>query len=275
MNSYSNTAEKKYYQGSSIHAFQCGVIVRAVRSILSASTLGSLESSCLIFLTDLNLSGFFRIEVEGESVKRMFGHGVKRELMLKMRSCANCYDLCQKVLREDGFLSIKTGNTYFLVDTHSVHGDFVDILQDNLLLFVDSVQSWCNKHITHINVHQQHQTAKDQLSNKLRESIRGIVTANKQLIQNYHTISEDLLSNLIARFPSLALEADQEEMVLDIINQSISKQVDIIQGQIESNQDLCNLLTEAIESLSKDEVKEIQMASNDVESFGGPAIELF
>lgn len=228
-----------------------------------------------MFLSDLDLSGFFRIEVEGESVKRMFGQGVKRELMYKMRACINCYDPCQKVLREDGFLSIKTGNTYFLVDTHNVQEEFADILQDNLTLFVDSVQSWCNKQITHLNVHKQHQTAKDQLANKLRESISGITTANKQLIQNYHTISEDLLSNLIARFPSLALEADQEEMVLDIINISIAKQVDIIQGQIESNQELCNLLREAIESLAIDEVKEIQMASNDVENFEGPAVELF
>ncbi len=255
------------FHDASLRAFQCGVIVRSSKNIIAANSLDNITNICKCFFDELDLSGYFRISMDDEISKSMFGKGISRIAADTLKN--NTQTGNQKVLLQDGFLIVNTSSTYFFLSTEKLSASYIDILKDNLVFFVDVIEAWCINHLQKKSMHRDFECARSNLTDKLKDSVRGIATANKYLIENYYSMSEDLLTSLVVRFPTLALEADQEEMILDIINLAINKQLGAILHQIESNNKLCDVIGETFDTLT-----DIAKDEDSFDSFSGQSCEL-
>lgn len=255
------------FHDASLRAFQCGIIVRSSRNIIAANSLDKITSICKSFFDELDLSGFFKMTMDDEIARSMFGQGISRAAASKLKNKAESKK--QKLLLFEGFLIINTPSTCFVLNTEKLDCRYIDTLQDNLMFFVDSIEAWCINYLQKKNMHRDFDYARSNMSDKLKESVTGIATANKYLIENYYSISEDLLSDLVVSFPTLALEADQEEMILDIINHSIKKQLGAILSQIESNNKICDVIGETFDTLT-----DIAQEAENFDSFVEQSCEL-
>lgn len=255
------------FRDATLRAFQCGIIVRSSRNIIAANSLDKITSICKSFFDELDLSGFFKMTMDDEISRSMFGTGISRVAASKLKNRAESKK--QKVVIYEDFLIINTPNTCFVLNTENLDCNYIDTMKDNIMFFVDSIEAWCINYIQKKSMHRDFDCARSSMSGKLKESVSGIATANKYLIENYYSISEDLLSDLVVSFPTLALEADQEEMILDIINHSIKKQLGAILSQIESNNKICDVIGETFDTLT-----DIAQEEEKFDSYVGQSCEL-
>ncbi len=267
MTELSGQLDLSVFRDATLRAFQCGIIVRSSRNIIAANSLEKITCICKSFFDELDLSGYFKMSMDDETSKSMFGKGISRAAANKLKNKTESNK--QKVLIYEGFLIINTENTCFVLSTEKLDCSYIATLQDNLMFFVDSIEAWCINHLQKKSMHRDFDSARSNLTDKLKESVHGIATANKYLIENYYAMSEDLLTSLVVRFPTLALEADQEEMILDIINLAIKKQLGAILHQIESNNKLCDVIGETFDTLT-----DIAQDEDKFDSFVGQSCEL-
>lgn len=257
-------------------AFQYGMIARVTREIINTTSKEKLTVHCKRFFSNLNLPAYLKFHVAKETTRCEFGDGLNKAVALKLQQFLANGSLTGKVIRDSDLLVIRTKNIFVLIDTSNHDARMVDILQDSLVIFVDTLQSWTDNVNQQALLREQYQATKAVLMEKIRASIFGITLANKQLIQNYYNTTEALLSSLVTSFSTLGLEVDQEEAVLDLVDKASKNQFAALKDQMDTNSRLVDILKETIETLDA-EVEgdpEAKSASDD-EFDSGEAVQLF
>lgn len=229
------------------NAHQCGTLSRASRALIQCTNAQTANRIIEQTLNELNLTGFYKLAIGEQTYHRQFGDLV---ITYDDPSIAGQIESASKVCQVEGFLILKTEDILLVVKfDEDVAVEMIDMFKDNLVIFIDTVQTW-------VSQYQDTEDHKNEIfheklfsADKLNEILGYLKIYNAHLIESNRAIYKELLSSMAGQFPILGLEGDQEEAILDIIDSAHSKQEQILDAQVHYNDDLRNILSDLIGSL--------------------------
>lgn len=237
-----------------------GLSVRLSRNLMRTQSAAKALELSQQYLDNLHLSGFIRF-LEGDMRQAAkFGNTISRELLQDVktiRACAACKD---KIGIEKEFIIIKSSLSFIFISRQDLSVEKIDKLQDILAVFIDTLDAWLENYLM-----------RSELSSTLQGSLQSLVQSSSELILCHANASEELMSAMIAKFPVLGLQADQEDYILDIIKHAMDKHIQLIENQIKKNGTLGDTLIESVDALNNsDEYVSLENLMDDDSS-----VELF
>lgn len=236
-----------HYKCLQSNAHQCGLLTRASRALFHCR---SLDQAVRIFgdtLFELGLSGCFSIGDEARrSQAHVFGDKLSKETFDEMLQ--QCTD-AEKVCVVGSCLMVRTKDLKLLGCMALDDAIVRDLIQDNLAIFCDSFQAWLDRFLEDENKEQRTYHDRLRYADKMNEILGCISRFNLHLIEGNRDIYQDLLSALIAKFPSLGLEADQEETILNLIEGAKNRQEKHLIMQLKYNDDLKEIISTSVENI--------------------------
>lgn len=253
-------------------AYICGQIAHTTRSLLQSNTQSEVLHHCKSFFSHLNLSGFFKITTHKNKDNCFFGAGLKKKHLLQLQTFMVC---SHKINNNGQLLSIKMPSVNVLLDIESFSDAYKDVLLDNIAIFVDSVQAWCDNFNEKFTLlHSIHQEKSQQVV-QLKQAYETIKKNGSNLTESHNLMRQNLMCELVASFPTMALEQDQEEKILSHVEHCCEEHKETLQSQLDANQRMCFMLDNTMDMLLNCELLE-QLESKPVVDFDNDAdVELF
>lgn len=241
--------------------FLFGLNARVSSSLIHAGNLiDSIEISKR-YLEEMELKGFLRVCVNQECHTNVFGDNFSSKAFSQIAKKEDLFNKHDKILMVGDFLIIKSPQLILAVEFDNRTREDADIFQDLLVIYTDNLEGWlCNYGL------------KKSLSFNLNRSLQDIIQASQELIEKYISESDELVYDIMARFPTLGLESDQEEMILDIIRDSSKKQLNLLENEIQRNSKFGDILIESVRLLEDAHTKKTE---NQFETHNQSSVDLF
>ena len=245
-NTTSMTIEQKHYNTLQANAHQCGLLNRASRLLLQSKNLHQAAEVLQSTLEDFPLSGYVKLFTHSKNLVRKFGQGIPRRDFATIR---DSFKSNNKIQVRNEHLLIQTANTQLIVKLEAKLLAYSGLVQDNLAIYCDTLQAWVEAYQAKRQLQQQQLQERLSSAQQLQDLVHCLTKLNGHLLQNHQLIVQELLSALLAQFPTLALQADQEEAILDVVNRSLNKQGQLLDAQVQNNNETKVTLNRAIASL--------------------------
>lgn len=235
-----------YYRCTQLNAHQSGILNRASRELIQSDTLAEANTVLTSTLNELHLSGCFQVFWGSDRAFSKFGDGIQK---------SECHELFkirksgQKIIWVDDYFVFNTHCLYLVANLKGQEPVAVDLLKDNITIFCDSFGAWVQLHHDKAIEREISTLEKLKAADKMNEILNCLTRLNTHLIEGNRQIFQNLLSGLVSQFPRLALEGDQEDAILDIIELAKDRQQANLSAQIQYNDDLKTVLSEAIGTL--------------------------
>jgi hypothetical protein len=244
-----------------------GSIARFSRAIMETHCLKTFSKHVRNLLSESDTSGLLRFRLPNEQSKHVVNKGVKRRLLSQLQELITTQD---KIARTTDLLQFNTQYTYLVIDIEDKADYQQDLLVDNLALLVDTIDLWLQNFIDTQDKFEALKADNQKHAVQIEQSITLIDQSNQNLSQSYQTLIHDILCRLTSQFPTMALEHDQEEMILKLVESECLKHRTVIDAQKQQNEEVKQLLQSAIEQLNQsfeNQVKEHTTAQQSVELF--------
>lgn len=216
-----------------------GLNARFTRKLMSTYSAEQALELSKKYLEDIGLSGYIRL-LRGDARNAVkFGQQISRVSLKEIFSGNFCMKENEKICIEDDFIIIKTPLTFLFICRKNLNNLSVDKLQDVLAIFIDTVDTWLDDHIIRY-----------ELSNTLQCSMIELIEESAELLNYHHTASDELLSDIDALFPTLGLQQDQEDIILQTIKSALNKHMHQIGKQIQKNNALGETLLNSVDALN-------------------------
>lgn len=249
------------YQQCLRQQYLYGLNARSTANLIHAHTLQDMITICERYFKEMDLRGFFRVCVNDECHTKKFGLEKASTNYSRMAKIAEALTQDQKIIVTDEFLIINAEMLLLTVEVDDQVQSDVSIYQDLLVIFTDTLEGWLTNY-----------GLKKLLSKNLNRSLQDIIQASQDLIEKYIAESDELLYGIIARFPTLGLEIDQEEMILDVIRDSSRRQLSLLENEIQRNSKFGDILIESVKAL--EDVKNKKSVTN-IEEQNNASVDLF
>ena len=219
------------------HQFQLGAINRATRQLISAHTHTDVIQIMIQLCENLGLSGFVYMSGFNFRKAKKIGSGLPRN---KIRSVMELLQQLQKIALCGSMLCFKYDDITLVV--HNTNHDSAqdDLLQDDMAIFIDSLDIWLKKHNSRLETEAL-------IQQQLSEFRRTLLYDQKLMNSHRDVIINQLLTDMATILPMLGLEQDQEEEIYNAIEPIVCSMSQSQEDQASSNQDflqiVSNLLT--------------------------------
>ncbi len=250
MLSHSHAETNGAIHASYLNAHQCGVLNRISRSILAATNPEEIINIVASAAESLSLSGCCKIEALEQRLSVKFGRGFSRSQCTELVYLTNCQG---KVVATDHFLFFTTDNVFIVIDTCDLTELESELFKDNLTIFSDTLQTWIEQYSYQNKIQQRAKQERLMAADQMNDILTCLTRLNENLLGTHVHITEELISELVAKFPTMALEIDQEDNILNIVDTSVKKHQGIIDAQIKQNNDLKLIMAGAIEALTQEQ----------------------
>ena len=241
--------DKDHFDTILNNAYQCGVVSRSSKLLMCCKLSDELSEVFLEALVTFGVSGIFKLYFEDAEYVRVVGKGIPKHIFKEIEALPESQD---KVSETQHLMAFTTKNVKLVIATTTLNSQQTGLYKDNLMQLVDAIQAWVENYHFDRSTKQQHVNDKVVSAERLHEVVHCLNKLNLHLIESNRQISQDLYSNLIAKFPMLALEADQEESILDIMKDALDRQDVLMKAQVHHNDELKDILKQAINSLVED-----------------------
>jgi phosphotransferase system IIB component len=233
-------------------AFQLGVFSRASRLLMRCDEFDGFWPCVQETLKEVGLSGSIKFHC-GDLVRYgTFGCGISPTVLHSLR----CMDRCQaKICSNNEFLIYNSDHVLLIVDTKGSDAADLDLMIDNLTIYMDTIQNWLDHHERLCTEREEIRKERIKVSINLDSFIQCITRLSEHLIHTQQAVNEELISQLIAVFPVLGMEADQEEVILNIVNDARAKERALLDQQLCQNNELRTVMKQAIDALTADNLR--------------------
>lgn len=214
------------------HQFQLGAINRATRQLISAHAYTDLINIIDQLSCNLNLSGFLYLSGFQFRKAKKIGSGLPRN---QIRSVMELLNQPHKIAVMDSLFCFKYNGITLVVHQPTPSGEPHDLLQDDMAIFIDSVEIWLQKHDARMETEEliQHQ---------LNEFQRTLLHDQKLMNSHRDVIVNRLLTDMASILPMLGLEQDQEEEIYNAIEPIVHSMSQSLEDQASSNQDFMQIV---------------------------------
>lgn len=243
-----------------------GQLCQFSRALLQSGDLDAALKQANNLLLNIGASGFIRLSCATDSKRSFFNQGVSRQDLLSLQSLAARSD---KICCDHQLLQIKTLHVYLVVEVSKLQPYQKDILTDHLAIFVDTLDAWLQLYEQKAHHEQDRLQQNNHHAQLLHQSISQLEQISDNLKMSYQQLIQELLCNFTRHFPTMALEHDQEELILAIAEHECDKHASAVSKQLSENRSLIALLNATAQQLTQTEEQQDKMLSN------GQSIELF
>ncbi len=223
-----------------------GVIARSCQQVVAATTLPEISQLIVEMFSELGISGLLRLQIKEEKLSQSFGESLRKSNLKKLLESNQQQ---QKVYQSCNITVIQDDSVIFLIEDASVR--YNHHLIDVMTSYIDIIQSWCNNYSHLRNIEQELFGERQKLINHIKQMQSKFDLVESQIDEIQEEVVEEILGNLMQAFPTLGLEADQENLILDIFHTSFNKQIKIFKNQMDLRLLIKNLLDNAILTLNK------------------------
>ena len=229
------------------NAYQLGIITRVTRRIVRCQSVRDICRVIEEAANQFNVSGCFRVICAGEQNSCRFGDGISRSHCLQLADIGECN---HKLQSNDGYSVFKTDHLLLVLLTAGMSETDVDILKDNITILIDTIHFWLQNHERIVVKERESQAAKLVVADKMNGIAGTMLRFSQHLIENHRRLCHDLLSDLLVNLPSLGLEVDQEESMINLVGYANEEHGKLINLQIAHNEEMRIVMTEAAQLLA-------------------------
>lgn len=191
------------------------------------------------YLGGLSLSGYLRFLVGDARRPTTFGNKISRHFVHEICAIKPHLASDEKICIAEDFVIIKSRMSFIFLCRKELDAQRLDKLQDILAVLLDTIDAWLDNYML-----------RKEISLVLQNSLSDLISSSSELLNQHRSASDDLLSSMIVRFPILGLQADQENMILDILNVAAEKHIELIEKQIKKNNSLGDILISSVDMLN-------------------------
>ena len=218
--------------------YQLGAINRATRQLIIAHQYDDLLEVIQQLCVSLGLSGFLFLNGHDFRAIRKIASGLPRN---QIRTLARVLTNADKVT-VDGHLFAFQYQGLSLIVHHDTKANSTDLIQDDLVLFLDSADIWLQKH----NAYQQTEAM---LKLRLTDCQQALLQDQKLLGSQRESIVNKMLTDIARIFPTLGLEPDQEEEIYNAVDPIVRAMSLALDNQANSNRGLCDIVEHLLQHL--------------------------
>ena len=218
--------------------FQLGAINRATRQLISAHHYDELVEVIQQLCTSIGLSGFLFLNGHEFRAIRKIASGLPRN---QIRTLARVLSNSDKVTVEDCLFAFQYPGINLIVH-HQSRDDSTDLIQDDLVLFLDSASIWLQKH----NAYRQTEAM---IKLRLTDFQQTLLQDQKLLGSQRESIVNKMLTDMATIFPMLGLEPDQEEEIYNAVDPIVRAMAHALDNQANSNKDLYSIVEHLLQHL--------------------------
>lgn len=243
-----------------------GQISHFTTALLNDRSLQQAINHAKTLLENISVCGFIKCGHKDESIKTFSGKGFGRKALKYVQELTGNSN---KIIRTSHVLQIKTEDVYLLASIDNKSEMDKDILVDQLAIFVDILQSWFNNFQSQKQVEALHYASNKTHASRLTESIQLLEQANLKLSHSYQHLLQEIVCTLTQNFPTMALEADQEDLIMSLVEHECQKHQSVILEQLNQNQHVSNHLLNAVKQLNsvQESIPETTEDNNTMELF--------
>ena len=247
--------------------FQTGVLNRASRSIIKSHFIGDLADVVRATLETLGQQGCGKIEYLECRQSIMFGG------KLSSHQCQRLADIPkqgEKVNHGDDYLLLKTENILIVLLTERLCEIEVSLLKDNLATLIDTLQAWIDKRVSELTKTKALMSERQESADQLLGVSECLSKLGDHVTDTFQNNNQALMGDLVALFPRMGLEPDQEDVILELISKGLENQRAALETLLNYNLDLKTMMDMAVGALTKELRHESKPDSQHITS-----IELF
>ncbi len=238
-----STAVNDHALGDSMHTlhrqFQLGAVNRATRQLISAHSHDDLIDVIQQLCTSLGLSGYLYLSCQEFRDIRKIASGVPRNHTHTLVSLLASQD---KVTVSDSLFAFRYPDITLIVHHDSKMAGGSDLIQDDLVLFLDSADIWLNKHNAYLHTESL-------IKLRLNDFQQALMQDQKLLGSRQDMIVNKMLTDMATILPMLGLEPDQEEEIYNAIDPIVRAMSHVLDSQASSNQDLISIVEHLLQHL--------------------------
>jgi len=225
---------------------QLGVTTRFASTITRVTNVDELTDAIQATLIEFGLTGLFQVRLENEKATRKFGTGIEAETLSRI---INIEMVSSKINIVENFILFCLKNFILILDVSRQSDSQIDEIKDNLAIFSDIIDAWLTNYSDLQNYKETTRIYKQDMIYRMEQLGASVEESSIEIKKQHLDISQKLLHMLAARFPMLGLDPDQEEEILHSIESTIDTYGGLISEQMNSNNNLSQLLFEAAECL--------------------------
>ncbi|MBA55277.1 MAG: hypothetical protein CMK89_12550 [Pseudomonadales bacterium] len=218
--------------------YQLGAINRATRQLISAHHYDDLLEVIHQLCVSLGLSGFLFLNGHEFRAIRKIATGLPRN---QIRTLARVLANADKVTVDSHLFAFQYQGISLIVH-HDSHANGTDLIQDDLVLFLDSADIWLRKH----NAYRQTEAM---IKLRLTDFQQTLLQDQKLLGSQRESIVNKMLTDMATIFPMLGLEPDQEEEIYNAVDPIVRAMSHALDNQASSNKDLCGIVEHLLQHL--------------------------
>lgn len=229
--------------------FQTGVLNRASRSIINSHFIGDLADVVRATMETLNQKGCGKIEYLDFRQSIVFGG------KLSSHQCQRLAEIPKqqgKIFQGKDYLLLKTENILIVLLTEQLRELEVSLLKDNLATLMDTLQTWIDKRVSELTKTKALMNERKESADQLHGVSECLGKLGDHVIDTFKNNNQALMGDLVALFPRMGLEPDQEEAILELISQGLDKQRSALETLLNYNLDLKTMMDMAVGTLTKE-----------------------
>ena len=224
-----------------------GQICQFSRALLATDDINEALTLAKNVLINTNTSGFLRMCSQQHSKRCFFNQAPKRAFLVTFKKAIKHP---HKIYCDGEVLQIKTSRLYLIINIKCLKSYQKDILIDHLAIFVDTLDAWLKLKDHKDAFAQAHIDKNISQANQIEQTTSQLKTITNHLESSYQALVQELLCALTTKFPTMALELDQEELILELIQNECQKHKVAVSKQVNKNKQLLTLLENTVEQLT-------------------------
>lgn len=228
------------------NAFQLGVFSRASRLLMQCEEFDDFCHHATETLEEVGLSGRIKLSCGEENRQVTFGNGIRPVVFSSLSGLDRCKS---KICSGSTFFIFNTRHVLLILDTEDTDAVELDLLTDNLTIYMDTIHHWLDQQQRISEERVKNGIERSKVITNLRSFVECVTRLSQHLTETQQAVNEDLLTQLISVFPVMGMEADQEEIILNIVNDARGKERTLMEQQLRQNDDLRFVMKQAIDAL--------------------------
>lgn len=226
-----------------------GIINRFSRKLIRATTISEVAEELYLCISEFDLTCYITIQSDYVCEEVWCGNP-ERSLKYKL---ANADFKSTNVIAAGCFVIIQYSNISLIVLLESESQR--PILQDTLATFCETANDGIVK-VQHIaDLELSYHNKSREVANDLQNLNGTLSRLSESLSEQQHILSQNLLLNFMTLFPSIALEQDQEDKILEIVEQVNGEIHQFVDTQSNITRDVKVSLDKVIDFLGYSEQK--------------------
>ena len=232
------------------NAYVCSAIARLSSSLNGSLPLAEIALKLKQFLCNLNVSGFCRLSLNDQTNRFFFNSGCPLKALHTFNGING-----NKIQRSGSYILFKTESVDLILNLATKTEAEIDVFIDTTAILIDVIENTISQCKTQLKLAEDRAQGLELAKLELSHSMSKIEAENTEIQKRIHQMSQNFLHGLLNKLPALALEDDQEQYLIQLVEFECYELADLAERNVASSEELSNSIKGAIHNLVESQSK--------------------